>query len=182
MKTLRTHLIAFTAVSALLLTTSVQAGGDDFKSVVKMIEQFYGVKHQGLPFLAKAGMKVVGTAARIKGGEARKLAELGSVKLAVFEDQNFKGDFTKFRAQLNTALVETWSPLVQTMSAEDAEQVYIFVRSAGDKFNVLVITLEQREGTVVQATVSAKNLAQLMKDPENAGKAITREATITDQD
>ena len=42
----------------------------DFNSVVKMIEQFYGVKHIGIPFLAKAGMKVATTAARIKGGQA----------------------------------------------------------------------------------------------------------------
>ncbi|HEY0729434.1 MAG TPA: hypothetical protein VGD38_15245 [Pyrinomonadaceae bacterium] len=166
----------------LLASHVVHAKGDDFNSVVKMIEQFYGVKHVGIPFLAKAGMKVARTAARIKGGEARRIAETGSIKLAVFESQDFNGEFAKFRSTLNAALNQTWSPLVQTLSATDGEQVYIFMREAGEKFNVLVITIAQRDATVVQVTLSPKNLALLMKDPEGTGKAITEEATIIDQE
>ena len=167
---------------AIAICNSNAAKDDDFKSVVKMIEQFYGVKHVGIPFLARAGMKVATTAARIKGGEAKRIAEAGSIKLAVFEDQDFDGDFVKFRASLNGALSLTWSPLVQTLSAKDAEQTYVFMRSAGEKFNVLVITIESREATVVQVTLSPKNLALLLKDPEGTGKAITQEATIIDQE
>ncbi len=168
----------------MVLTTAnvAQAKGDDFNSVVKMIEQFYRVKHVGLPFLAKAGMKVATTAARIKGGEARRIAEAGSVKLAVFEDQAFNGDVIRFRSSLNEALNITWMPLVQTLSAAENEQVYIFLKDAGDKFNVLVITIDQRDATVVQVTLSPKNLALLLKDPEGTGKAITQEATINDQE
>lgn len=165
-----------------LAASVVHAKGDDFNSVVKMIEQFYGVKHVGIPFLANAGMKVARTAARVKGGEARRIAEAGSIKLAVFENQDFDGEFTKFRSTLNTALNQTWSPLVQTLSATDGEQTYIFLREAGEKFNVLVITIAQRDATVVQVTLSPKNLALLMRDPEGTGKAITEEATIIDQE
>ena len=169
-------------VVVLAAVNAVHAANDDFKSVVKMIEQFYGVKHEGIPFLARAGMKVATTAARIKGGEARQIAEAGSIKLAVFEDQDFNGDFMKFRSSLNSALSGTWIPLIQTLSAQDQEQVYIFLKEAGDKFNVLVITIEQREATVVQVTLSQKNLALLLKDPEGTGKSITEEATIIDQE
>ncbi|HEV2834158.1 MAG TPA: hypothetical protein VGW58_02515 [Pyrinomonadaceae bacterium] len=164
----------------LILTSMVQAKGDDFKSVVKMIEQFYGVKHQGIPFLAKAGLKAARTAARIKGGTAKRLAEAGTVKLAVFENQQFAGEFVKFRSTLNAALIETWMPLVQTLSATDREQVYVFMREAGEKYDVLVLTIEPRDATVVQVTLSPKNIALLMKDPEGTGKAITEEATIVD--
>src|SRR5688500_20360730 len=104
------------AIALVAFSTPVQAKDDDFKSVVKMIEQFYGVKHQGIPFLARAGMKVATTAARIKGGEAKRIAEAGSIKLAVFEDQQFNGDFMKFRTSLNGALNTTWMPLIQTLS------------------------------------------------------------------
>jgi len=175
-------LVMVLSLTANVVPNVVSAKGDDFNSIVKMIEQFYGVKHVGIPFLAKAGMKVARTAARIKGGEARRIAEAGSIKLAVFENQDFNGEFTRFRNTLNTALNQTWSPLVQTLSATDGEQVYIFVREAGDKFNVLVVTIAQRDATVVQVTLSPKNLALLMKDPEGTGKAITEEATIIDQE
>jgi hypothetical protein len=182
MSILQTKTIAIVCLVVLICTSAVQAKGDDFNSVVKMIEQFYKVKHQGIPFLARTGMKVAGTAARIKGGTAKRLAEAGSIKLAVFEDQKFDGEFTKFRSTLNTALNETWTPLVQTLSATNEEQTYIFLRDAGEKFNVLVITIDQRDALVVQVTLSPKNLAILLKDPEGTVKAITEEATIIDQE
>ena len=184
MKSIVTRILVVTVILTGILTTAnvTQAKGDDFNSVVKMIEQYYRVKHVGIPFLAKAGMKVATTAARIKGGEARQLAEAGSIKLAVFEDQAFNGDVIRFRSSLNEALNVTWMPLVQTLSAPDNEQVYIFLKDAGDKFNVLVITIDQRDATVVQVTLSPKNLALLLKDPEGTGKAITQEATINDQE
>jgi len=174
----------FIAVFIVCFTTApvVYAKGDDFNSVVKMIEDFYRVKHVGIPFLAKAGMKVATTAARIKGGTARRLAEAGSIKLAVFENQKFNGDFAKFRNSLNQALNVSWMPLIQTIAAGGEEQTYIFLRNAGDKTNVLVITIDERDATVVQVTLSAKNLALLLKDPEGTGKAITDEATLIDQE
>jgi len=100
----------------------------------------------------------------------------------VFEDQAFNGDFTKFRASLNGALNDTWIPLIQTLSAKSADQNYIYLRTAGEKYHVLVITIGERDATVVQVTVSSKNLALLLKDPEGTGKSITEEATINDQE
>ena len=182
MKTIATKIFIAAFVMCFISAPVAQAKGDDFNSVVKMIEEFYNVKHVGIPFLAKAGMKVATTAARIKGGTARRLAEAGSIKLAVFEDQKFKGDFAKFRSSLNHALNATWMPLIQTLSAAGEEQTYIFLRDAGDKTNVLVITIDERDATVVQVTLSQKNLALLLKDPEGTGKAITEEATLIDQE
>ena len=162
------------------LTTTSFGKGDDFNSVVKLIEQYYNVKHQGIPFLAKAGMKVVGAAAKVRGGSMKRLAELGSVKLAMFENQEFDRDFVKFRETLNSTMKDTWMPLVQTISTEEEAQSYIFVKEKGDKFNVLIVNLAPREGTVIQATLSSKNLALLLKDPEGTGRAISEEATIFD--
>ena len=119
----RTHIriAAFLLLLFTVIAAATYAKGDDFNSVVKLIEQFYGVKHVGIPFLAKAGMSAARTAARVKGGTAKRLAEAGSVKLAVFEDQKFGGEFPKFRSTLNNALNQTWMPLVQTTSAIDQE-------------------------------------------------------------
>lgn len=181
MKTIRIAALSF-GLALLLPLAVVQAKGDDFKSVVKLIEQFYGVKHQGIPFLAKAGMKAATTAAKIKGGTAKRIAEAGSIELAVFEDQSFDKEFTQFRTSLNTALNQTWMPLIQMLSATSDEQTYIFLRDAGEKYHVLVITISRRDATVVQATLSPKNLALLIKDPEGTGKSITEEATIIDQE
>jgi len=132
------------------------ARGDGFNEVVKVIEQFYHVKHQNIPLLARAGMKAVRTAARIKGGEYKRLAEAGSVRVAFFEDQNFdsRGQIASFKAVVQTTLNRDWSPLIQTLSPKDEEQTYIYIRDAGNKFHVLVVTIERHGATVVQATVA----------------------------
>jgi hypothetical protein len=175
-----TGLIIATIVWAPL--TSSLARGDDFDAVVKAIEQFYHVKHQSLPLLARAGMKGARTVARVRGGEYKRIADAGSVRLVFFEDQEFNshGQIASFKASIRTALSETWSPLIQTLSAKDEEQTYIYIRDAGAKFHVLVVTIERREATVVQATIAPDVLAMLMKDPNEAGKAIADDVAMSD--
>ena len=127
-------------------------------------------------------MKAATTAAHIRGGEYKRLAEAGSVKVAFFEDQDFnsRGSIATFKTSLTTALGDSWSPLVQTLAPKDEEQTHIFIRNAGEKINVLVVTLERREGVVVQVDLSPRTLAQLMQDPSDMGKAITDDATRDD--
>jgi hypothetical protein len=156
----------------------VNAKGDDFKSVVKVIEQIYGVKHQQLPFLARAGMKTARTMARIAGGQKRRIAEAGSVKVAFFEDHDFtsvKND-GNLRRSLNNMLGTTWSPIIQMFAPRAHDQSYIFLRNAGHKFNVLVVQIETREAWVIQIDVSPSTLAALLQTPDEMGKIISDDA------
>lgn len=159
-----------------------RAHGDGFNDAVQTIEQFYHVKHQNIPLLARAGIKAVRTAARIKDGNYKRLAEAGSVRVAFFEDQDFhsRGQIANFKTSMQSRLADTWSPVVQTVAQKDEEQNYIYIRTAGEKFQVLVIAIERHEGTVVQATIAPEVLAQLMKDPGDMGRALTEDATIKD--
>ncbi|MEP6705981.1 MAG: hypothetical protein ABJC05_00600 [Pyrinomonadaceae bacterium] len=165
-------------------TSPAMATGDDFNAAVKVIEQFYNVRHKGLPWMARAGMKAATTAARMSGGDRKRIAEAGSVKVAFFEDQDFssRGRIGAFRSSMNGALIQSWSPLVQTLSPKDEEQTYIYLREANEKFQVLVVTIERREAVVVQATVNPRTLAQLMKNPDEMGREITNDATTNDND
>ena len=160
--------------------TSTFARGDDFDAVVKAIEQFYHVKHQSLPLLARAGMKGARTVARVRGGDYKRLADAGSVRLVFFEDQEFNshGRIAGFKASIQNTLNEGWWPLIATLSAKDGEQTYIYIREAGAKFHVLVVTIERREATVVEATVAPDVLAMLMKDPNEMGKTLTDDAAL----
>ena len=177
------------AIAGLIFATIVcspasrtRARGDDFETVVKMIEQFYHVKHQSIPFLARAGMKAAKTAAQIRGGDYRRLAEAGSVRVAFFEDQEFnsRGQMAGFKAAMKTTLEQDWSALVQTLAPKDEEQNYIYLRAAGQKFHVLIVTIDRREATVVQATIAPDVLAKLLKDPNEMGKTLTQDATTSD--
>lgn len=175
-------------VSALLLLTllclapaSVEAKGDDFDAVVKVVEQFYGVKHKGIPFLAKAGIKTATAVARLSGGTRKRLAEAGSVKVAFFEDQEFKanGSVANFRANLKATLLGRWLPFVQVLSLNEGAQTYVFLRDAGPKYTILVVTIEQHDAVVVQVNLAPQTLAELMQNPNELGKAITDDATTT---
>lgn len=175
-------------ISTLLLTvflsasSQVEAKGDDFGAVVKAVEEFYGVKHKGIPFLAKAGIKTARVAARIAGGSKKKLAEAGSVKVAIFEGQEFgaKGGVANFRSTLKATLLGRWLPFVQVLSLNSGDQTYVFLRDAGPKYTVLVVTIEAHDAIVVQVSLAPETLAMLMQDPNEMGKAITDDATTTD--
>ena len=176
--------VAFSLMVLALLSfvPITQAKGDGFGDVVKLIEQFYHVKHQGIPFLARAGMKTATTVARISGGPRRQLAEAGSVRVAYFEDQDFRssGSYTDFKSSMN-ALLAGWTPFAYVASFKDEEQSYIYIRNVGEKFNVMVVTIDRREAFVVQMNISPQNLAKLMHDPDEMGRTITSEATTDDQ-
>jgi hypothetical protein len=161
-----------------------QAKGDSFGEVVKLIEGFYRVKHQSIPFLARAGIKTATTVARLSGGPRKQLAEAGSVRVAYFEDQDFKSNvnYLSFKSSMNAALADSWNSLFQVASSGTREQTYIYFREAGTKYNVLVVTIESREACVVQVTLSPDTLVKLMKNPDEMGNTITADATTNDQE
>lgn len=140
-----------------------RADRDDFKTVVKAIEQFYHVKHRNVPLLARAGVKAVRTVAKIRGGQYKRIAEAGSARVAFFEDQTFDshGNMAAFKASIQNMLATNWSALVQTVAPKEEEQTFIYVRDANEKFHVMAITIERHEATVVQATISPQMLAKM---------------------
>src|SRR6185295_4296490 len=175
--------LGFSVLALLAFVPLTHAKGDGFGDVVKLIERFYHVKHQGIPFLARAGIKTATTVARISGGPRRQLAEAGSVKVAYFEDQDFQSSssYAGFKSSIN-AMLSDWSPLIQVASSKDEVQSYIYLRDAGEKFNVMVVTIERREACVVQVNLSPANLARLMRTPDEMGNTITVEATTNDKE
>ena len=178
--------VAASGIVAIALLSAIaplaNAKGDDFGAVVKVIEVFYHVKHKRIPFLARAGIKTATVAARLAGGSKKRLAEAGSVKVAFFENQEFnsKGGIPTFRARVKATLAGTWLPFIQVLSPNDEAQTYIFLRDAGPKYTVLVVTIEKHDASVVQVNLPPQTLAMLMQDPNEMGKAITDDATTTD--
>jgi hypothetical protein len=182
MKSKTTTRMLTIGIFLLALTQATTAAADGFGAVVKLVEQFYRVKHQGIPLLARAGMKAATTAARIKGGEARRIAEAGSVKVAIFEDQSFDshGAIADFKRSITSTLGTEWMPLVQTLSPKEEQQTHVFLREAGDKFQVLVVSIDKRDAAVVQMTIRPDVLAKLLENPDDMGRAITEDATTND--
>ena len=161
---------------------TTRAAQNDFEEVVKVIEQHYHVKHKSLPFLARTGIKAAKTAARLAGGQKQQIAEAGSVKIAYFENQEFTpaNGAAEFRRSLKAALLPEWLPFVQVLSPDEELQTYVFLREGRAKFNLMVVTIEKHDATVVQVDVSPQTLARLMQNPNDIGKTVTDEVTTED--
>ena len=144
----------------------------EFGQVVKLIESHYGVKKLGMSLLARAGIK----ATQVVVSRKTRFSEYGSVKFAVFDDQDFSSPRGDFGAALRAALTPGWEPLVEVRSGV-TEQVYVYTREAGKLFRVLVVTVGQRDATAVQAELAPHKLMLLIKDARDAGKVLTDEAT-----
>ncbi|HEV2762857.1 MAG TPA: hypothetical protein VGV38_07680 [Pyrinomonadaceae bacterium] len=143
----------------------------DFGDVVKLIEKHYGVRSRGIPLVARAGI-----------GVARKLTrfgEVGSFKVAFFEDQSFRqpAGAASLRARLSAAVEPEWSPLVHVSSNGSSEQNFVYARDTGKYFKILVVTIQERDAVVVQADISPQKLMLLLQDPDSAARNVTDEAT-----
>ena len=168
------RLFALALCAALALAASPAQAKDrraDFGDVVKLIEQHYGVKHRGIPLVARAG---IGVARRLT-----RYGQLGSFKVAFFEDQSFQqpSGAASLRSRLSAAIEPEWSPLVHVSSNANAEQNFVYARDTGKYFKILVVSIQQRDAVVVQADISPQKLMLLLKDPDSAAQAVTDEAT-----
>src|SRR5947209_16014075 len=130
------RLIQILMLLALLSLAQVSAAAQtgDYNAVVKLVENFYHVKHKGLPLIARVGMKVA------------RPSEVKSFKLATFENQGFSSaGQSDFHAAMKRTLGADWQPLVQIRSRANGEQTYVFTRDAGERIIVLVVTIERRD-------------------------------------
>lgn len=169
-------------IPALSLTVTVCATKDDgYDGVVKLVETHYKVKRKSVPLPAKAAIKGGRAIARIASSSIPELAEAESVRLAVFEDQDFSRPTVSvpFMTALRATLSTEWSPLVQLLSPDDNEQTYIYMREAGEKFKLLVINIGQRNATVLELKLSPETLIKLIQDPDVMGKTLADEAGNT---
>ena len=162
------------AAALLVLTPRAAAKTAKFSDVVKLVESHYGVKHRGMPLLAKMGMKTGMFFAK----RLTPFPDVDDLKFAIFEDQ----DFTKpseghnaFGAALRGALAPNWQPVVEVHRRQTAEQTYLYGREDGKRYKVLLINIREREAVVIQVKIAPDQLLMLMKDAEANARTLAGE-------
>ncbi|HYG08355.1 MAG TPA: hypothetical protein VD835_00140 [Pyrinomonadaceae bacterium] len=171
-------LLLLVASAASAFATATMKGAE-YSAVVKLIESHYGVKHRGIPFVANLGVKT----AKVVSKDARRVLRFGDFKLAIFEDQDFSGRDTAgadIRARLGQTLQPEWHPLV-SVRLEEEGQTYTYTKADGDKFKVLIVTIGQRDATVLQVNLNAEEFAKLLLNPERESRELTNEAASVEQ-
>ncbi|HZS08281.1 MAG TPA: hypothetical protein VFD58_25835 [Blastocatellia bacterium] len=140
----------------LIACNAVPAKDKGFDSIVRHIETHYRARRTRIPFLGLAGFAV----------KIIRPAGVKSLKLAVFEDQDFSdavGD-TKFEEVMRGALEQQWQPLVRVNSRRGGERVYIFSKANKDDVELMIVTLEQHEAVALQVRINPDRLMKFIND------------------
>ena len=132
------------------------AGDRQFDAIVERLRSHY---HKG-PVRMLGFASFVGR--RFYAGEAKNM------RIAVFEDLDPAlnppaGDFDAFMQEIAGA---EFRPLVRVVSRRDGEQTFIYVRPAQKDYEMLIVSLEGDEASVVKMRISPDAMSRWVEKPD----------------
>ena len=140
--------------------------GHEFNGVVHAIEDHYGVRHLHIPFLSFAASL------------AAYPAGVSGMRLAVFEDFHPSFDSTHESARLNEdlqrvvehSLGSDWHLFVRTRTQDNSDDSLIYVSLGEAKLQMMIVTIEPDEATVVEMNLSDRALKKWLDEPKESAK------------
>lgn len=155
---------ALAAAALAVLVMAGTASAATFEEVARSVESRLGMKRTRMPGV---GFLMNSFVAVSRPGGA------SSMKLATFERANGQYRAEVFQAAVKES-AEGWTAVVQVWSRWDREEVSLYVRPAGKRWELLIATSEPAEGTLVYLKIPGRNLLEWFKD-----KAALREGLST---
>lgn len=144
---------------ALLMAMSISASASDtgIKTVVKALESKYGVHHHGVPFLWMAKPFMKGSGVR-----GMKIAEFENVRLSAENKIDA-------RKSVEDSLGKEWFPFIESWEKK-GDWAIIYARPAKKGMELLILSLESSEMTVVQMTMDEKASDKWMDEPVQSAR------------
>jgi hypothetical protein len=151
-------------VLAVVVTNAaaVRAEADSFGALVRTIKSQDDVEVTTPPMMWLA--RLVVKAAKPEGVE--------DVRLAMFEGRGLSrvaGD-ESFGKLLQKVADQGWSPMVKVRSRKSGELTAVHVRQDGGRLSLLVVTIDRREGVIVQATVKPETFSRWFDEPRQIAR------------
>jgi hypothetical protein len=140
--------------------------GHEFNGVVHAIEDHYGVRHMRIPFLSFAASL------------AARPAGVGGIRLAVFEDFHPSSSSMHASASMSEdlqhvvehSLGSDWHLFVRTRTQDDSDDVLIYVNLGEAKLQMMIVTIEPDEATVVEMNLSDRALKKWLDEPRESAE------------
>ena len=140
--------------------------GHEFNGVVHAIEDHYGVRHMRIPFLSFA-MSLGARPAGVSG-----------IRLAVFEDFHPSSASMHTRASrsedlqrlVEYSLGPDWRLFVRTRTQDDSDDALIYVNLGEPKLQMMIVTIEPDEVTVVEMNLSDRALRRWLDEPKESAE------------
>lgn len=136
----------------------------EFNGVVHAIEDHYGVRHMRIPFLSFA----VSFAARPAG--------VSGIRLAVFEDFHpspasmHAGASEDLQNVVEHSLGPDWHLFVRTRTQDDSDDILIYVNLGEARLEMMIVTIEPDEATVVEMNLSDRALKKWLDEPKESAE------------
>lgn len=144
----------------LLTAPATLAKSNEYDAVCDHLKNNYQAKKVRIPFmwLARAAVGIV------------RPAGVKSFKVTTFTDLKFSRDSLdkEMQAVMKNSFSEEWSPILRVRS-RNGEQVYMNMRETGDSVNILLVSIEKNEATVVRARFNPDKLADFLENPRIFG-------------
>ena len=138
--------------------------GHEFNGVVHAIEDHYGVRHMRIPFLSFA----MSFAARPAG--------VSGIRLAVFEDFHpspasmHAGASEDLQHVVEHSLGPDWHLFVRTRTQDDSDDTLIYVNLGEARLEMMIVTIEPDEATVVEMNLSDRALKKWLDEPKESAE------------
>src|SRR5262245_22050077 len=137
--------------------------GNEYDQIVKHLKTKYGAKKVRLPgmWLARFVVSMV------------RPAGVKSFNIAVFDGLAFSGETLDAEMQkaMRSSMGPEWSSLLRVRSREGS-QVYMYMRESGSSVNIMLVTIDKKEGAIIRATINPEKLAEFINDPKIFGVSL----------
>jgi hypothetical protein len=134
--------------------------GHEFNGVVHAIEDHYGVRHMHIPFVGLAML-------------IARPAGVSGFKLAVFEDFH-SSDVASMNNDLQHVVEHSlgpdWHLFVRTRTQNDSDDTLIYVSLGEAKLQMMIVTIEPNEATVLEMNLSDRALKKWLDEPKESAE------------
>ncbi len=147
-------------LSFALTAPEANAKGGEYKAVVKHLKTKYQAKKVKIPliWLARFAVKVV------------RPAGVKSFSVTMFENLKFSRETLdkEMQSAMRNSFSADWSQILHIRS-RTGEQVYMYMREAGDSVKITVVTIDKKQAAVIRATLNPEKIADFINNPKIFG-------------
>jgi hypothetical protein len=137
-----------------------QAGGKEYKAIVRHLKTKYQAKKVNIPmlWLARFAVSVV------------RPAGVKSFSITMFENLRFSRPTLdqEMQSALRDSFSEEWSPVFRVRSRE-GQQAYMYMREAGTSIQMTLVTIDKNQAAVIRAKFNPEKFAEFVNDPKIFG-------------
>jgi hypothetical protein len=157
--------IRLRVLAVFLAASGIACASHEFDDVVKAIETHFGATRTHIPLMGLANVVLkVGHPAGTSGFHMALFQDLRTDP-----DEASEMELDRFMDHLSSAHLR---PMIRTRSRPNGEATYIFCGETGKNTQVLVVTFNRHEATVIEVRVNFDTLIHWIQSPELAGKSL----------